>query len=255
MQTSAERFNTISENFTKSEVHRLSPSMTRFSELIGAARDLTIGDVACGPGHFGFSLVDHAARIVGIDPSPNMLKQFRDLGSKFAIPLEDRIGTAEDLPAADGEFDLTISRLAPHHFSDVRKAIAQMTRVTKKGGIVGIIDLQGCENARCDTILHVLEMLHDPTHVRAYTASQWHEILSNSGLKIEHLENGLSEKPGGITIQRWCEIASSGPVAEAAIDEFLRICGSSELAQLGIECREGIFYYPVRSLLALARRK
>ena len=41
MQTSAERFNTISENFTKSEVHRLSPSMTRFSELIGAARDLT----------------------------------------------------------------------------------------------------------------------------------------------------------------------------------------------------------------------
>src|SRR6516165_7117406 len=29
--------------------------------------------------------------------------------SKFAIPLEDRIGTAEDLPAADEEFDLTIS--------------------------------------------------------------------------------------------------------------------------------------------------
>jgi len=130
-----------------------------------------------------------------------------------------------------------------------------MTRMTKKGGIVGIIDLQGCENARCDTILHVLEMLHDPTHVRAYTASQWHEILSNSGLKIEHLENELSEKPGGITIQRWCEIARSGTVAEAAIDEFLRICDSSELAQLGIECREGIFYYPVRSLLALARRE
>ena len=102
---------------------------------------------------------------------------------------------------------------------------------------IGIIDLQGCENARCDTILHVLEMLHDPTHVRAYPASQWHEILSNSGLKIEHLENGLSEKPGGITIQRWCEIARSGPVAEAAIDEFLRICDSCELAQLGIECR------------------
>src|SRR6516165_1444549 len=101
MQTSAERFNTISENFAKSEVHRLSPSMIRFSELIGGARDLTIGDVACGPGHFGFSLARHAARIVGIDPSHNMLKQFRDLGSKFAIPLEDRMGTAEDLPAAD----------------------------------------------------------------------------------------------------------------------------------------------------------
>ena len=73
MQTSAERFNTISENFTKSEVHRLGASMIRFSELIGGARDLTIGDVACGPGHFGFSLARHAARIVGIDPSPNML--------------------------------------------------------------------------------------------------------------------------------------------------------------------------------------
>jgi SAM-dependent methyltransferase len=145
MQTSAERFNTISENFTKSEVPRLGASMIRFSELIGGTRDLTIGDVACGPGHFGFSLAGHAARIVGIDPSHNMLKQFRDLGSKFAVPLEDRIGTAEDLPAADEEFDLTISRLAPHHFSDVRKAIAQMSRVTKKGGIVGIVDLEGCE--------------------------------------------------------------------------------------------------------------
>ena len=66
--------------------------MIGFSELIGGTRDLTIGDVASGPGHFGFSLAGHAARIVGIDPSPNMLKQFRDLGSKFAIPRESLKG-------------------------------------------------------------------------------------------------------------------------------------------------------------------
>ena len=38
---------------------------------------------------------------------------------------------AEELPFADGSFDLVVSRLAAHHFADVRAAVREMARVAR----------------------------------------------------------------------------------------------------------------------------
>jgi hypothetical protein len=133
--------------------------------------------------------------------------------------------------------------------------LGEFYRITKPAGLIGIIDLQGNETPRFDRLLHVLEMLHDPTHVRSYTANYWRGLIQNGGCEIVTMETGLSEKPGGITVRRWCQIAKSGPVAEAAINEVLRWAAPEALQSLGIEERDGEFFYPVRSCLIVALKR
>jgi SAM-dependent methyltransferase len=47
-----------------------------------------------------------------------------------------RTGTAEQLPYADRTFDATLAQLVVHFMRDPLKGIAEMARVTRKGGVV-----------------------------------------------------------------------------------------------------------------------
>ena len=162
---------------------------------------------------------------------------------------------AESIPLRGHQFDLVVSRLAPHHFDDVDRAVAEMARLTKIGGRVAIIDLEGHENADIDEFNHKLELLHDPTHVRSYTAARWRSIFESSGLKVEALKDGLSERPQGTTVRRWCEIGSSGSEAEAEIRARLQKAPGSFLEALNIRRKGGNFLLPIRTLLIVGTRE
>jgi ubiquinone/menaquinone biosynthesis C-methylase UbiE len=253
MGSASDRFNKIAANYATSEIHRSSPTIARLHELLGSWAVDSVCDVGCGAGHFGLSFAGKAKRFAAVDPAPNMLAAALDAAKERGVRLEAYRAAAEALPLADGEFDLTISRQAPHHFGDVRAAVREMARVTKCGGRVAVIDLRGHENEAYDEFNHRLELLHDPTHVRSYTAACWREIFEQAGLAIESLEAG-SERPEGVPVKRWCEIAASGARAEAEINRLLREADTEMLGVLGIRQREGEFLMPIRTVLVLARR-
>ena len=94
----------------------------------------------------------------------------------------DVVSRAEELPFEDGSFDVVTCRIAPHHFEDIRKAIAEMARVTQ--GIVVIED-----NVFVDERVEEAERLRDPTHVRCYSEEEWKEMLTEAGLEVEQLEH------------------------------------------------------------------
>jgi ubiquinone/menaquinone biosynthesis C-methylase UbiE len=254
MQSSSERFNRIASNFVTSEVHRSSPTIARLHELLANCAVDAVCDVACGAGHLGLSFAGKASRIVAVDPAPNMLAAALLAGEEKHVSLETHNASAEALPLPDGEFDLTVSRLAPHHFTDVYAGIREMARVTRIDGRVAVIDLEGNENEAYDEFNHRLEMLHDPTHVRSYTATRWRDIFEKAGLVIEALESGLSERPAGVTVKRWCEVTASGEQAEAEINRLLRGADLGMLASLGIREQGAVFLMPARTVLVLARR-
>lgn len=254
MQPSSERFNQITSNFVTGEVHRSSPTMARLHELLADYAVDTVCDVACGAGHLGLSFAGKASRIVAVDPAPNMLAAARLAAEEKHVALETYSAPAEALPLPDGEFDLTVSRLAPHHFTDVYAGMGEMARVTRRGGRVAVIDLEGNENEVYDEFNHRLEVLHDPTHVRSYTATRWRDIFEKAGLVVEAQESGLSERPAGVPVKRWCEIASSGARAEMEINRLLREADPGMLSALGIREQETVFLMPVRTVLVLARR-
>ena len=80
-----------------------------------------------------------AGEVVGGDPSEGMLadaeKLTEDWDNYSVVTLD-----AENLPFPDNEFDMVVSMKVLIHFSDPRKALAEMARVVKPGGLV-VVDV------------------------------------------------------------------------------------------------------------------
>lgn len=52
------------------------------------------------------------------------------------------------------------------------------------GGSMLMIDTVAPDDERCSTLLHHVETLRDPSHVRAYSVVQWTEMFDRVGLEV-----------------------------------------------------------------------
>jgi SAM-dependent methyltransferase len=100
-------------------------------------------DVACGIGTTALALAgDHGWEVVGLDPSTANLDKARQRGA--AAP-DSRLafvaGTADALPFAAESFDAVVCECALSTFADQPRAVAEMARVVRAGGVVGISDM------------------------------------------------------------------------------------------------------------------
>ncbi len=99
---------------------------------------LRILDVGCGTGYTTQGILDHegVGEVVGVDINPVQLNRaFKKLHDK-SKNLSFSRGDAEDLPFADSTFDAVISVGAIEYFPDPERAILEMSRVVKRGGLV-----------------------------------------------------------------------------------------------------------------------
>ncbi|MCK9396682.1 MAG: methyltransferase domain-containing protein [Methylobacter sp.] len=251
--SSPQRFNALAAGYASSEVHTGSPTLDRLHTLL--PRVDSVCDLACGAGHTGLGFAAIASRIVAVDPAPNMLAQVRRLAAERGVAVETVEAFAESIPLVSASFDLVVCRLAAHHFSNLPKAMAEMTRLAKPGGYLAIIDMEGDENPTLDALNHKIEVLHDPTHVRSYTAKHWRELFAANGLEVEACENRYWEIPGGLTVARWCELGDSGTEAFQTIHDQLAAVPPEWLSELEItRDADGGFRIPVRTLLILGRK-
>jgi SAM-dependent methyltransferase len=131
-------------------------------------------DVATGGGHVARRLREAGLRVVSADPAPGMQP--------------DVICRAEDLPFADGAFDLVVTRIAPHHFDDVAAAVAELARVS--GNLVVVEDTLYVSDQ-----VEQAEKLRDPTHVRSYSEQEWRSFLETAGLGVEAVEHFEKHHP------------------------------------------------------------
>jgi SAM-dependent methyltransferase len=153
--------------YRESPTHREGPDLDLLVEWCEPAQGVKALDVATGGGHVARRLGQAGCEVVTLDPSPGMQP--------------DVIARAEDLPFADGSFDVVVTRIAPHHFADVRAAVAEMERVSNR--LVVIEDTLFSSERHEEA-----ERLRDPTHVRNYTEDEWRALLEEAGLEVEQVE-------------------------------------------------------------------
>jgi SAM-dependent methyltransferase len=91
-------------------------------------------DVGCGPGPLTQALVAAVGdgSVAALDPSPSFVAACRE-----RVPNADvRLGEAEALPFAEGEFDVALSQLVVNHMADPEVGAGEMRRVVRPGGTV-----------------------------------------------------------------------------------------------------------------------
>jgi SAM-dependent methyltransferase len=140
-------------------------------EASGAGADDAVLDVACGPGLVVAAFARVARHATGIDVTPAMLARAREVTAGLANVALDH-GDVLPLPYGDGTFSIVVSRFAFHHFADPGAVLAEMRRVCRPGGAVVVCDLTASDDPAKAAAFHAIEMLRDPSHVRALTLSE-----------------------------------------------------------------------------------
>lgn len=112
---------------------RLAPLFLDFS---GTKDGEKVLDVGCGTGSLAFSLVGrcNVAAVEAIDYEEQFVAALNQQNTDPRITA--RQGDACALAFRDHEFDRALSLLVLHFVSDARKAIREMRRVVKRGGVV-----------------------------------------------------------------------------------------------------------------------
>jgi ubiquinone/menaquinone biosynthesis C-methylase UbiE len=99
-------------------------------------------DVGCGTGYpFGDFFNKAGYKIYGIDISPSLIKKCQELYPN----IKSKIGDAENIPYPDNNFDTTYCFHSSWYFTDLKKAIDEMIRVTRPGGFI-IFDAMNYHN-------------------------------------------------------------------------------------------------------------
>lgn len=179
--------------YVESEAHRSGRDLDLIVEL---AEGSTALDVATGGGHVARRLREAGFEVTTLDPAPGMRA--------------DVISPAEHIPFAEGSFDTVVSRVAPHHFADIRAATAEMARVS--AGVVIVAD-----NLFGGPEVEEAERLRDPTHVRCYSEEEWRELFESAGLGVEAVDFEHKQ----IELEPWLERAGCKGGEAARVKELL----------------------------------
>jgi len=146
-------------------------------------------DIGTGAGHTALALAPRLAEVVLTDPVDAMLAQARRLFQTADLWNAQFVrASAEQLPFPKASFDVVTTRLAAHHFDDVARAMSEVARVLRPGGIFIFIDTTAPENAESAAYQDEVESLRDPTHRRIHTKGEWIAFCEGAGLHIEKQE-------------------------------------------------------------------
>lgn len=189
-------FGKRAEFYTTSTTHTDEVVLSRVVELAQPASNWHALDIATGTGHTAFALAPHVESVIGVDITPEMLAEAEKLTAQKGITnVAFQLADVHDLPFENEEFDLVTARRAPHHFSDIRRAIGEMTRVLRGGGRLVIDDRSVPEDDFIDATMNRLDWLHDESHVRQYRPSEWEDMLTDAGLTVDAIEPYTKHRP------------------------------------------------------------
>lgn len=137
-------------------------------------------DVGCGTGR----LLERLARtwpeaeMIGVDPAPGMVELARTKhrgDGRFRF----EISAAEELPFPDATFDLALSTVSFHHWSDPSRGLQEVARVIRPG--VRLILADAYPGGVLRLLAPVLERLRGE---RYRTAEELGELLAQAGFVV-----------------------------------------------------------------------
>jgi ubiquinone/menaquinone biosynthesis C-methylase UbiE len=180
---------TVVDQFT-----RQANQFREFAEMPGQPREMVLAatkidatdsvlDVACGPGVTTCDMAEVAGHAIGIDVTPAMIEQAKDLQRRKNLAnMTWCIGAVPPLPFDDEALSLVFTRYSFHHFSDPSAVLDEMVRVCKAAGHVVVVDvfMRTTEQANA---YNQMEKLRDPSHVRALLLTDLQELFIQAGLK------------------------------------------------------------------------
>jgi len=177
-------------------------------------------DVGCGTGDLLRQLRGShpGARLVGVDPAPEMLDVARQ---KLPATVELKSAWADRLPYADDSFDVVVSCNALHHMRDPVAALIEMRRVLRDGGDLVLTDW--CADYLACRIRDAYRRLASPAHVKVYRGEDCLRLLKEAGFPHADVDRYKIGASWGLMTVVAAKVARPPPLAHrSGADALLR---------------------------------
>jgi ubiquinone/menaquinone biosynthesis C-methylase UbiE len=169
-------------------------------------------EIAPGPGYFCMELAKLGNfQITGLDISKSFVEIARRNAARAVLKIDFREGNASGMPFADETFDFTFCQAAFKNFSEPVKAISEMYRVLKPGGLAVIADLR--RDAPQDEIKREVQGMNLGLLNAFLVKWTFDHMLLKSAYSVEEMKAMVAKTPfgkctievKGVGLQAWLE--------------------------------------------------
>ena len=248
----------VQASFTRqAEVYAVTPTVsdpTRIARLVEAVdptAESRVLDVACGPGFLALAFAQRCREAVGLDLTDAPLaiaeKNRQERGLSNA---RFQRGDADQLPFADGDFDVVVCRFAFHHFEEPARVLREMARVCRRQGQVAVEDLVTSEHRARGDYQNQFERLRDPSHTRALAPTELLGLFRAAGPELELIFSGELVQ----NLERWLANSQTPPNRAAQVRALIERDAREDLSGARPYRENGQWFFRQPTLAAVARR-
>ena len=199
-----------SESFLEQRRNELHSAMAErwmkeIRKQLPTGKNLRILDVGCGAGFFTVLLAREGHQVTGIDLTPDMIRNARQLAEEENVSCEFQVMDAENPEFPDETFDVVISRNLTWTLPHVKHAYREWVRVLKKGGVLLNFDanygLEDCTDTTDlpethahhtlgDDMMRECEEIKRQLPISSYSRPAW-DLETLGAMKLEEFQIDL----------------------------------------------------------------
>jgi len=225
-RSSSEHNALIQQAFTKqATAYAANPAIVdndwamRLVHATRPARESRVLEVATGPGYVALAFATVCREVVGVDLTDAPLTIARqNQADRGVTNTRFESADAKRLPFRNGSFDLTVCRLAFHHFDTPGQVFSEMVRVCRPGGKVVVEDLVASERGNRAAYSDRWERLRDPSHVAALSLGQLLALYREADLEIENLRWEQRRQD----VERWLSTTDTLPSTAEQVRQLIQ---------------------------------
>jgi ubiquinone/menaquinone biosynthesis C-methylase UbiE len=173
------RFAATADRIAALQERRAAELAEEVRELVPVTGDERALDGGTGTGALAFALAPLVREVVGVDLVPELLERARRLAPANVSFAE---GDVEALAFERASFDLAGTLRTLHHVARPELAVAELTRVTRPGGLVLVVDQIAPNDPLAALELNRFERARDPSHTRVLADVDLRQLFEANGL-------------------------------------------------------------------------
>ena len=215
-------------------------------------------DLACGPGTLALELVGYGCRVYAVDLAEQMIARAQAARRRRRCPpVHFAVADVEQLPLPGDSFDLVACAFSFADFPAPVQAVAEICRVTRRGGRVAVLEAVAPEDPAQGAELDRLERLRSGG-VSAHLLSLTELAALFRQASLELLDATVSERKRRLEDWLRAAVGEGGIPAQRRLQRHLRAklleTARRDAAGLHIERHRGHWFFSPKVVRLLWRK-
>lgn len=223
-------------NNCASEYHKFRPDYPEalfklLIESFNLSKDSLIADVGCGTARASIPFAKQGIPVIGIDPSPEMLRLAQVTAKEMNLPISFLESNAEEIPLANNSVSF-INCAQAFHWFDSQKVLQEFARILKpSGGLAIYWNNRDQKAAPYLTKVEGLISKYNPKHQLGYQAKDWTLVLKESQL-FTNIEFHTFSHVAEISIEDFIGLTRSFSYVSNVLSDETKVVFENELREI-----------------------